>query len=210
MEKINKKVENDEQGLKDLRDRLIASSYVCSVLFSHVLLLMLNREKVDADFFASFKTWYTLSRPAQPHTQTVKGKERATSPADCFALLYSQSKELISHANRIVEKFEKANEKTIAIVTPGLLKNDWARDNETAETLLAVGHRVGLERFEAVLKGESAPVVEEDDVMFAEAIYGEEAENDEKRITWGKSVKKHERATRKTWKALLQPPVVVI
>ncbi len=113
------------------------------------------------------------------------------------------------HANRTVEKFEKANEKTMAIVTPELLKNDWAEKNETAEYLLAIGHQVGLEKFKAMLKGERVPAIEEDDVVYAqvtEVIYGE-VEDDEKRNTWGKSVKKHAKATEKIWKALPQPPI---
>ena len=143
-----------------------------------------------------------MSRPQAAPTQSAKGKEIAPSPAECFSLLYDHTEILTATAFNIIEQYEVLNAKTISIIPAGLLENNWAEENDTAEQIVAIGHQVGLEKYQAMLKGEKAPVVEEDQVVFAAAVFGAGNEEEDKVVTWGGAVRKLVRHTKKAWKVL--------
>ena len=70
-------------------------------------------------------------------------------------------------ARNVIEKFEKANEKTVKIDVAGFMTADWHEENSTAEKVIAAGRIAGLQKYEALAEGTGQPEIEEDMVLFA-------------------------------------------
>ncbi len=102
-------------------------------------------------------------------------------------------------ARTIIEKFEKANEKTIKIDVTGFMIDDWQEENSTAEKVIAAGRIAGLQKYEALAEGTGEPEIEEDMVLFTEAIYKPDQEIPGP--GWGRMARKQEKAFKKLDKA---------
>ncbi|PMD23751.1 hypothetical protein NA56DRAFT_657007 [Hyaloscypha hepaticicola] len=187
MEKFTNSVNNAEQALKKNCDTLNAAS-----------------AKLDNNFLEAFTRAYAVSRPtAPPSDENYKGK---SSSSDSFAIRYERSKEIITVARNVIEKFEKANEKTVKINVAGFMANDWQEENSTAEKVIAAGRITGLQKYEALAEGAGEPEIEEDMVLFAEAIYKPEQEIHGP--GWGRMARKQEKAFKKLDKAFGKETVV--
>jgi len=103
-------------------------------------------------------------------------------------------------AHNVIEKFERVNEKTIKINVAGFMTDDWEEENSTAEKVIAAGRIAGLQKYEALAEGAGEAEIEEDMVLFAEAIYKPEQEI--QGPGWGRMARKQEKAFRKLDKAL--------
>ncbi len=149
----------------------------------------------------AFQNAYAASRPlTAPRNMAAQGE--LLSHDISFATLYDRSQEIIAAAKLIVQKFESANEKTYKIDTTALLNNSWGAENESMANLLGIGHRVGLERFEAMLVGSDAPEVEEGDVALIDMLYKSAEKEKNNLMPWGKIARKQEKSARKLIKAI--------
>ena len=109
-------------------------------------------------------------------------------------------------ARNVIEIFEKANEKTVKIDVTGFMINDWQEENSTAEKVIAAGRIAGLQKYEALAEGAGEPEIEEDMVLFAEAIYKPEQEIHGP--GWGRMARKQEKTFKKLDKAFRKEIVV--
>lgn len=76
-----------------------------------------------------------------------------------------------------------------------LMMDDWQEENYTAEKVIAAGRIVGLQKYEVLAEGAGEAEIEEDMVLFAEAMYKPEQE-----ILgpgWGRMARKQEKAFKK-------------
>jgi hypothetical protein len=76
-----------------------------------------------------------------------------------------------------------------------MMSNDWEEENDTAEKVIAVGRMAGLQKYEALTMGEEEPEIDDDLVVFAEAIYKQEVEIGG--VGWGRMAKKQMKAVKK-------------
>ena len=109
-------------------------------------------------------------------------------------------------ARNVIEKFEKANEKTVKIDVTGFMINDWQEENSTAEKVIAAGRIAGLQKYEALAEGAGELEIEEDVVLFAEAIY--KPDQEVPGPGWGRMARKQEKAFKKLDKAFGKEIVV--
>lgn len=116
-----------------------------------------------------------------------------------FATLYERSKQITAKAIDLVEAFEKANEKTTKIKTADLASNSWEEENDTVEKVIAIGRIAGLQKYEALAAGAGEPEIDEDMVVYAEAIYKPEEEFSG--VGWGRMARKQEKAVKKLQKS---------
>lgn len=161
--------------------------------------LIRDRNKQEMNFMEIFEDAYATSRPL-PASKNVDSQGKLLSKSVSFATLYDRSQEIVAAAKLIVHKFESANDKTSKVDMAGMVKNNWGSENDYIATLLKIGHRIGLEKFEAMLMGSDAPEVEEVDAAFVIELY-QPTERDTS-IPWGRIVKKQEKSARKLMKAI--------
>ncbi|KAE8452831.1 hypothetical protein EG329_013103 [Mollisiaceae sp. DMI_Dod_QoI] len=149
--------------------------------------------KQSTTFLSAFRNAYASSRPLPPPST-----ETSLPDEICFVTLFDHSQSLINNAFEIISRFETANEKTENLEIAELLDNEWELENGTAARVLAVGHNVGLEKYQALLQGAGEPVMDEDTEIFAELIYGADVRDTSAfEYGWGKVAKKGEKAARK-------------
>jgi hypothetical protein len=72
---------------------------------------------------------------------------------------------------------------------------DWAEENDTAEKVISIGRIAGFQRYEALAAGAAEPEVDEDMVVFAEAVY--KPEDEFTGLGWGRIARKQEKAVKK-------------
>jgi hypothetical protein len=76
-----------------------------------------------------------------------------------------------------------------------LMTNDWEEENDTAEKVIAAGRIAGLQKYDALVGGAAEPEIDEDMVVFAEAIYNRDQEMPG--VGWGRMARKQEKAIKK-------------
>lgn len=160
--------------------------------------LTLYSSKQDSDFTETFQDAYAASRPLP---SAVDGESKARSKDISFATIFDRSQEIIAGAKLIVEKFDNACQKTSRVKTLKLADNDWEHENVQTAQILAIGHQVGLDKYETMLTGSSGPDIEEEDSVSANLIYPETEGN--MTIPWGGIAKKSEKTMRKLLKAIV-------
>jgi len=152
----------------------------------------MDSTKFDNDFLECFTNSYASSRPtAPPSSEGHKSTSRATETA--FAVRYERSKQITANAMKIIEGFEKANEKTVKIELSGLMTSDWDQEHNTAKKVITAGRIAGLQKFEALVTGAEEPEIEEDMIVYANAVY----KHDIPGIGWGRLARKQEKAFKK-------------
>ncbi|KAH7356852.1 hypothetical protein BKA65DRAFT_592402 [Rhexocercosporidium sp. MPI-PUGE-AT-0058] len=183
MERFEGRINKDEEFLKNhLHDvNLVASKQV-------------------SDFTEIFKNAYAASRPLPP-TATGESQANGLSKDISFAILFDRSQRLIEDAKLVIEKFETARQKTAKVETTRFMDNHWSEESERTADILAIGHKVGLERYEAMLMGSSEPDIEEEDSVYADLFYQEAG--GAKFIPWGGIAKKGEKIMRKLVKSIV-------
>lgn len=164
--------------------------------------LTVYSSKQDSDFTEAFQEAYAASRPLP---SAVHGESKARSKDISFATLFDRSQEMIEDAKLIVEKFDNACQKTSRVKTLQLADNDWEHENVQTAQILAIGHQVGLDKYEAMLTGSSGPDIDEEDSVSASLIYPENEGN--MTVPWGTIAKKSEKTMRKFLKAIFMEPI---
>ncbi|KAF8863568.1 hypothetical protein BDZ45DRAFT_670165 [Acephala macrosclerotiorum] len=162
--------------------------------------------KQTSSFLSTYQSAYALSRPLPPPS-----KETPSQEGECFVTLFDRSQSLINSALSLVTHFESANSAAEHCQVPEIASNKWDEQNQTAAGVLAVGHNVNLEKYQALLQGGEEPGVDEDIEGFAAMICdgvgldkGEEGKKEsESKVDfnfeygWGKVARKGEKAARK-------------
>jgi len=97
---------------------------------------------------------------------------------------------------KIIEGFETANEKTVKINFSGFMASDWDQEHDTAKNVITAGRIAGLQKYEALLEGAEEPEIEEDMVVYANAVY----KHDIPGVGWGRLARKQEKAYKKVVK----------
>ncbi|CZT08753.1 uncharacterized protein RCO7_03448 [Rhynchosporium graminicola] len=162
--------------------------------------LSTEASKKDSDFNEAFEDAYAASRPLPP-TANGGSKAKGLSKDISFATLFDRSLEIIDGAKLIIEKFEMAREKTNKIEIARLMDNNWSEENDDIAKILATGHMVGLEKYEAMLMGSGEPDIEEEDLELTGLFYPDTEVNTY--IPWGGMARKGEKAMRKLLKAIV-------
>ncbi|KAH6722174.1 hypothetical protein BKA61DRAFT_650752 [Leptodontidium sp. MPI-SDFR-AT-0119] len=161
----------------------------------------IEASKWDSEFTETFKHAYAASRPLPP-TANGKSQAKGLSKDISFAMLFDRSQRTIEDAKLIIEKYETAREKTSMVETARFRDNKWDEENERTAEILAAGHKIGLEKYNAMLMGSSGPDIEDDDSIAADLIYPE-AEGGNTSTPWGGIAKKGEKTMRKLVKAIV-------
>lgn len=147
--------------------------------------------KKDGDFINAFKAAYSLASPFQPPSTEVN------PPGDSFthrgfASMYSKSKELTAEALGLVARFDQVAQRVAELKPTGLMENEWAEEDSTAADLLAIGKRVGMNRYQSSLMASKEPPMDTDATQAAGFLY-----QGKRPGIWGKIARKQEKATRK-------------
>ncbi|PBP21279.1 hypothetical protein BUE80_DR007938 [Diplocarpon rosae] len=195
--KKRKAARDASQYMENLKDRISRSE---ESLNSHLRDLRAEdaRDRQDTSFIEAFQDAYAASRPAPPPRYDAKDMIRSKSFS--FATLFYRSHDVVASAKRILESFESASENLSKIDTSGLMDNNWGEQNEQTAEILALGYKVGLGKYDAMLGGADEPVLEEEDSIFVDMIYKPTEKSPS--LTWGGIVKKQEKLARKLVKAL--------
>lgn len=120
-----------------------------------------------------------------------------------FGNLSGRTNSIITAAKAIITTFNSANEKTSKIETLGLLDNNWAEQDADIAELIAIGHNIGLEKYDAMLMGRAEPVIEEESqAVYADLLFPPRGEVGGGGLEWGKVVRKQEKSARRLVKAL--------
>ncbi|PVH84602.1 hypothetical protein DL98DRAFT_569106 [Cadophora sp. DSE1049] len=164
--------------------------------------LGIEASKQDSGFTETFQDAYAASRPLP---STVKDEAKGRSDDISFATLFDRSQEIMEGAKLIVEKFENSCQKTSRVKTSHLTENGWENENVQVAQILAIGHKVGLDKYETMLMGSSGPDIEEEDSVSVNLIYP----NTEGNVTipWGGIAKKGEKTMRKLLKVIVMETI---
>jgi predicted nucleotidyltransferase len=156
----------------------------------------------EVEFIEKFTRAFNASRPTNPPKgDSNQGKDPISNIY--FSTLYSRSCKLISNSRGIISQFEDANEKTTKTQVAGAFHSRWKDENKSVIQMVAIGHKYGLERMEAMLEGKELPVVEEEDKLFVDAIYDKGL--DDGMVPWGKLAKRQLKAGKRLYKTALMP-----
>lgn len=107
---------------------------------------------------------------------------------------------MIASAKRLAGSFDEVGAATAAIDMSGLVDNNWGEQNDAAAGMLALGHRVYWDRYEAMLTGTTGLSLEEEEDDTFKEIY-KPIEGDSS-MPWGKIMKKQEKSSKKLYKSL--------
>ncbi|PBP20468.1 hypothetical protein BUE80_DR008803 [Diplocarpon rosae] len=190
-----KAAKDASQYMENLKDRISRSA---EKLNSHLRELRAEEDSQDTSFIEAFQDAYAASRPAPP--ADYDAKDRIRSESFSFATVFYRSHDVVASAKQVLESFESASEKLSMIDTSGLMDNNWGEQYEQTAEILALGHKVGLGKYDAMLVGADEPVLEEEDSIFVDTIYKPTEKSPS--LTWGRIVKKQEKFVRKLVKAL--------
>jgi hypothetical protein len=86
------------------------------------------------------------------------------------------------------------------------MNNDWEEENDTAEKVIAAGCMAGLQKYHALATGEDEPEIDEDMVVFVEAIYKQEIEIEG--VGWGRMARKQTKAVKKLNRSIAKETMV--
>lgn len=160
------------------------------------------REIQDTEFMDNFTRAFKASRPTPP-PQGELGQGKPPVSDLYFSTLYKRSKNLTATARSIIGQFGNATEKTAKLeLAVGAVDRRWEAENGTVAELVAIGRTIGVKRAQAMLLGDEAPTVEEDERQFVQALFGDDGEA-EGVVSWGKLMKRQLRAGKKLYKTTL-------
>lgn len=80
------------------------------------------------------------------------------------------------------------------------MDNNWGDEDDQVAKILAVGHEVMLNKYEAMLQGYEEPIVEGENVEYVGMLYKPNGED--KSMPWGKIAKKQEKSARKLYRSI--------
>jgi hypothetical protein len=109
--------------------------------------------------------------------------------------MYSKSKELTAEALGLVARFDQVAQRVAELKPTGLMENEWAAEDGTAADLLAIGKRVGMNRYQSSLMASKEPPMDPDATQAAGFLY--QGKGAQLPSIWGKIARKQEKATRK-------------
>ncbi|KAH7407558.1 hypothetical protein BKA64DRAFT_666876 [Cadophora sp. MPI-SDFR-AT-0126] len=164
--------------------------------------LGIEASKQDSEFTEAFQEAYAASRPL-PSTGQDEAKGRSKDIS--FATLFDRSREIIFGAKHIVENFKNACHKTSSLKMSQFTENNWENKNVQTAQILAIGHKVGLDKYEIMLMGLSGTDIEEEDSVSADLIYPNIEGN--VNIPWGGIANKGEKVMRKLLKATVMETI---
>ncbi|KAK0107308.1 hypothetical protein ONS95_004004 [Cadophora gregata] len=202
------------ENKKNIRAAKAASNYLGTLgskvdeaeesIKNRLQVLGIEATNKDSDFTKAFQDAYAASRPL-PHSASDGSQVMGQSKDVSFATLFERSQEIIQDAKLIVEKFDNARRKTSGIKTSQLTDNNWEDETMQATHILAIGHKIGLDKYETMLMGSSGPDIEEEDSVSANLIYPNTDGNVS--VPWGGIAKKGEKTMRKLLKAIAMETV---
>ncbi|KAG4428115.1 hypothetical protein IFR05_016403 [Cadophora sp. M221] len=165
----------------------------------------IEASKQDSVFTETFKNAYAASRPLPP-TANGESQAKGLSKDISFATLFDRSQRMIEDVKLVIEQYETAREKSSRVETARFTDNKWGQENKRTAEILAAGHKIGLEKYTAMLMGASGPEIEDDDSIAADLIYPE-VEEGSTSIPWGGVARKGEKTMRKLVKAIVMEVV---
>lgn len=123
--------------------------------------------------------------------------------------MYPRTRQLVESARSIVDQFVATSDAAAKLEASGGLAQQvkyWEKENVSVASLMALGHKVGVQKVEAMLEGKEGPDLEEDDAQFVGMLYGVgEDENGGhmgvgQGMMWGRLVKKQFKAGKRLYK----------
>ncbi|ESZ93951.1 hypothetical protein SBOR_5654 [Sclerotinia borealis F-4128] len=178
MERFVGVVGRDAEGVKKLADKLEKEASIQ------------NKEFLDG-----FETAYAWSGPFRVKKKNAKHDDDVHD----FALMHQKGQDIIARASRVASQYNELVEKNVANELDGLLRNEWAKEDEQIVRMLELGKMVGFNKFESILNATKWDALDIDAVEVSKKFFPVVDEG--KAIGWGKEAKKHERANRKLLKA---------
>jgi hypothetical protein len=106
----------------------------------------------------SFKAAYTLATPF--------------AAAGGFAAMYERSRRASAAARALIDRFDSVARRVAGLDAARITANKWAEEDRSTRELLEVGRRVGVEKYESVLRAGKAPRLDAEGVRAEKVLYG--------------------------------------